>query len=82
MEAVHALLLICLWPVPQQHHVDDPSWEHIGIAINAAMRFHCHKPLPESSPIRGWKGLGSVTANDLNVTTQHMTWLACFDIST
>lgn len=82
IESVHALLLVCLWPVPQEHHFDDPSWEYIGLAINSAMRFNCHKPLSQSSPIRGWKVLGGAFANDLNITTQHTTWLACFNIST
>ena len=82
IESVHALLLVCLWPVPQEHHYDDPSWEHIGLAINAALRFNCHNPLPQNNPIRGWKVLGGASANDLSITTQHKTWLACFNIST
>lgn len=82
LEAVQAILVVCTWPIPQVHHTDDPCWEHIGLAINAAIRLHCHRPLPLNSPIRGWKGLGTVTANDLNVSTQHKTWLACVDLST
>ena len=82
IEVVHALLLLCLWPVPNTHGHKDPSWNYVSLAISAAIQLHCHKPLPECSAVADWASFGDTRPRDLSIPTQSLTWLSCFDIST
>lgn len=82
VEVIHALLLLCLWPVPNTRHLDDPAWSYIGIAINAAMQLQCHKPWQHDSTISHWRTMLTGSVRDSSIPTLSMTWLSCFDIST
>ncbi|KAI1874040.1 uncharacterized protein JN550_002619 [Neoarthrinium moseri] len=80
-EEVHALLLLCSWPIPRRRGSLDPGWDYVGIAVNACMRMGFHKPLSEPP--------GSLdTANSLRpshhveLEIQNLTWLGCFSIGT
>lgn len=78
IETIHALLLLCMWPIPQSRHFYNPAWNYIGLAINAAMQLNCHSPLGPASKTYGWKGLGHTAVNELSITDQSRTWLGCF----
>jgi hypothetical protein len=78
IETIHALLLLCLWPIPQSRHFYNPAWNYVGLAINAAMQLNCHSPLGPASKTDGWKGLGHIAVNELSITDQSRTWLGCF----
>ncbi|KAF2102002.1 hypothetical protein NA57DRAFT_53939 [Rhizodiscina lignyota] len=82
MEEVHAILLLCLWPIPKRLPSFDPSWSYIGIAVNACMRLTFHNASPEDINTRGWARWNSLCAN-VDVQTQRMTWvMGCFSIVT
>jgi hypothetical protein len=78
METIHALLLLCMWPIPQSRHFYNPAWNYVGLVINAAMQLSCHSPLGPSSKTDGWKGLGHIAADELSTADQSRTWLGCF----
>lgn len=57
IETIHALLLLCLWPVPQCQYFHNPAWNYAGLAIHAAMQLHCHSPSGSGREQNGWRGL-------------------------
>ena len=79
-EDIHALLLLCLWPVPRSQEKFDLSWNYIGSIINACLRMSFHKPLPPGHVAEAFKPF-SMPGNSTS-EMKSMTWLACFDIST
>lgn len=80
LEEIHALLLLTLWPVPKVRNSHDPSWNYMGLAIQAATSLNCHKPVASDSIAFHWKGTGDLSPADFDPATQAMTWLACFQI--
>jgi hypothetical protein len=77
-EEIHALLLLCLWPVPRQKRSLDPTWSYIGMAINACMNMGFHKP-----PLRGHRDWERLKEREMeNINIQSVTWLACFNVGT
>lgn len=82
IETIHALLLLCLWPIPQSRHFYNPAWNYAGLAIHAAMQLNCHSPLGPVSATNGWKGLGHVAVSELSTEDQARTWLGCFWVGT
>lgn len=77
LETIHALLLLCLWPIPQARHFSNPAWNYVGLVINAALQLNCHSPTGPRSETHGWKG-GDVAVYELSVQDQARTWLGCF----
>ena len=41
---LHAILIMCTWPLPVQSQWEDPTWMMSGLAINMAMTMGIHKP--------------------------------------
>ncbi|KAK9350933.1 transcriptional regulatory protein SEF1 [Lipomyces doorenjongii] len=82
IHVLHALLCLCLWPIPKLRQQFDPSWNYIGHAINAAMHLNCHIRCNLESPLSDWRGFGGFTMKDIGAHTRNLTWLACFDIGT
>ena len=82
VETIHALLLLCLWPVPQSRHFYNPAWNYVGLTISAAMQLNCHSPSGSSSGTNGWNGLGHTAASELSTIDQARTWLGCFWVGT
>lgn len=82
IETIHALLILCLWPLPQSRHFHNPAWNYIGLSISAAMQLNCHSPVPSGSEIEGWTGLGHVAVGELDMKDQARTWLGCFWVGT
>jgi len=82
IEILHALLLLCSWPIPKIRGIFDPSWNYSGLATNAAMQMGMHKPLSRYDWFQA--GLPEVTRNeDPSVTSRKrvMAWLSCFNIN-
>jgi hypothetical protein len=82
IETIHALLLLCLWPVPQTHYFSNPAWNYVGLAIHAATQLHCHSPLGAGRDSNAWPGFGLVAEGDVKVIDQAQTWLGCFRVGT
>lgn len=80
LEVAHALMILCLWPVPKLRNVYDPGWNYIGLAIQAATSLNCHHPLEAANPVAHYKGPGDTLAADLDPINQAMTWLYCYNI--
>lgn len=80
IEEIHALLLMCLWPIPRNRQQHDPAWNNIGLAIHAAKQINCHRPPPSDSIMSGWRGTSDQTANDIGQEIMSLTWIWCFKI--
>jgi hypothetical protein len=66
---VHALLLLCIWPLPYASLVDDPSWTFIGIAVQKGSQI-------------GLNGTRSIAWREKPLTDEtarslQSTWLVC-----
>lgn len=44
LSTIHAILIICTWPLPVQKQPDDPSWNYCGLITNAAVNIGLHQP--------------------------------------
>lgn len=82
MQVLHALLCLCLWPVPKLRHQFDPSWNYIGLAISAAMHLNYHLHFYQNSPLADWRAFGGYSKEDVGADIRNLTWLACFNIGT
>lgn len=80
LEVVHALLLLCLWPIPRLRNAYDPSWNYVALAISAASSLDCHSPLGKDMATSNFRGLADTTAAEMDPANQAMTWIACFEI--
>ncbi|KAI0424384.1 hypothetical protein F5Y09DRAFT_142822 [Xylaria sp. FL1042] len=80
---IHALLLLCLWPIPRRVEASNPTWNYIGLAVNACMRLDLNKatlrdPIePQSNPPEH-----DQRPEKISIQTRRLTWLACLAIST
>ena len=77
---LHALLILCLWPVTKLREAYDPSWTYIGIAIQGAVNMDLHVPAQTRGLNLEYIGLGDFAISDTGLRTRLMTWLSCFDI--
>jgi hypothetical protein len=77
VQDLHAIILICLWPLPVMSQPDDPSWNYIGLAINAAMQMGLHKPRCQ----QGLYGFGRTNAPQVSVEVKMMTWMTLFELN-
>ena len=82
IETIHALLLLCLWPISQSQYFQNPAWNYAGLAIHAAMQLNCHSPLGPVPEHQGWPGFGLVAEGEVDVVDQARTWLGCFRVGT
>ncbi|PMD36825.1 hypothetical protein L207DRAFT_636751 [Hyaloscypha variabilis F] len=78
IENVHAIILLCLWPIPRRRILHDPSWTYIGIAVNSSMTLNCHKPPAQKHTLLEMGDL----SGSVEVHTKYLTWLACFSVGT
>jgi len=74
LQAVQAILLLCVWPFPIRHERDDPSLNYCGLAISAAMQLGLHCP--------SYRNEYKISKTPESKTHSVVTWLACFQIST
>ncbi|KAF2105738.1 hypothetical protein BDV96DRAFT_356667 [Lophiotrema nucula] len=81
VEDIHALLCLCLWPIPQRRELDDPSWDYVGLAVNACVRMRLHTAHSQLQPSVGPADQQAAVAH-VSPRSRCMTWLACFCIST
>lgn len=82
LEIVHALLLLTLWPIPKMRNAYDPSWNYIGLAIQAAASLNCHSPLDRGHVTSNYRGYSDTAPADMEPPIQAMTWLYCFKMGT
>lgn len=80
IDLIHALLLLCLWPVTKLRESYDPGWTYIGIAVQAATQMDLHFPSQTGGLTRPWKGWGDFKSGDLSMTTRIRTWMGCFGV--
>lgn len=81
IETIHALLLLCLWPVTHSQYFHNPAWNYAGLAINAAMQLHCHNPMCTGEEHNWWPGFGLVAEGEVSLEDQARTWLGCFRVA-
>ncbi|KAI1379539.1 hypothetical protein F4677DRAFT_409609 [Hypoxylon crocopeplum] len=81
LQEIHALLLLSLWSLPSRIPVLDPTWTYVSIAVDTCVKMNFHKPLLEDHVAHGW-ATWLHASEDATVQDQHLTWLACFSIST
>lgn len=79
-ESVHALLILCSWPVPKLRRAYDPSWTYVGIAIHNAINMGLHRPCIPPELTKDWRGYGGFLMSDFSIETQVLTWLGCFSL--
>lgn len=76
---IQAILILCHWPHSGPRQSEDASWQYCGMALNSAMQMGLDKDQPEDiSP--GFHG--KFNLHETTPFSRHMTWLACFYIST
>lgn len=80
IHVVHALLLLCLWPIPRLRNAYDPSWNYVALATSAALALNCHAPLSKDAPTVHFRALTDMTAAEMDSANQAMTWIACYEI--
>ncbi|KAI0860821.1 hypothetical protein F4860DRAFT_477811 [Xylaria cubensis] len=81
---IHALLLLCLWPVPNRPEAISPTWNYISLAVGACIRLNLDKAAspnsvepPRSNPPRHQR-----RPDEAGIQVQRLTWLACLAITT
>ncbi|KAJ5097412.1 hypothetical protein N7456_008133 [Penicillium angulare] len=82
IKTIHALLLLCLWPIPQPQYLQNPAWNYIGLAINAAMQLHCHTLSEPDTEEGEWRGFAPTTDSKVTNETKSRTWLGCVKVGT
>lgn len=80
VEVVQALLLLCLWPISRLKEQDNPSWNYLGLAQNAALQMNLHSPIAKEAITGGWKGWGEVANKSYSPEYMSSNWLSCFDV--
>jgi len=80
LDVVHALILLCMWPVPKLRNAYDPSWNYIGLAIQAALSLNCHSPVAKNSVTSHYRAGADTAAAEMEPSNQAMTWLHCFEM--
>ncbi|KAI0438343.1 hypothetical protein F4803DRAFT_565356 [Xylaria telfairii] len=81
---IHALLLLCLWPVPNRPEAISPTWNYISLAVGACIRLNLDKAGPPH-PIelqRPYAPRPQRRPEELGIQTRRLTWLACLGITT
>ncbi|KAF4417803.1 transcription factor SEF1 [Fusarium acutatum] len=82
IEMMHALLCLCLWPVPKLRLWQDLSWGYIGLAVNSAMQLNCHLPSNPLLNAQIRRNASRRAVPNIDAAVRDTTWLACFDINT
>lgn len=77
IETIHALLLLCLWPVPRPHYFQNPAWNYVGLATHAAMQLQCHTALEPVHEQYQWPGFNLVVEGRVTAIEKAQTWLGC-----
>ncbi|KAI1354810.1 hypothetical protein F5Y01DRAFT_272766 [Xylaria sp. FL0043] len=80
---IHALLLLCLWPIPRRLEASNPTWNYIGLAVNACMRLDLNKAAT-GDPLESRSNTPEhdQRPEKISIQTRRLTWLACLAIST
>lgn len=68
LDVVHALILLCMWPVPKLRNAYDPSWNYIGLAIQAASSLNCHSPIAKNDVTAYYRGAADTAAAEMELS--------------
>ncbi|KAI1750338.1 hypothetical protein F4782DRAFT_253957 [Xylaria castorea] len=81
---IHALLLLCLWPVPNRPEAISPTWNYISLAVGACIRLNLDKAASPNSvePPRSNVPSYQRRLEEAGMQIQRLTWLACLAITT
>ncbi|KLP06737.1 uncharacterized protein FFB20_09334 [Fusarium fujikuroi] len=82
IEMMHALLCLCLWPVPKLRLWQDLSWGYIGLVVNSAMQLNCHLPSNPLLNIHLRRNASRRAVPNIDAAVRDTTWLACFEMNT
>lgn len=74
LSTIQGLLYISTWPIAVDYQARDPSWNLVGIAVNAALYSGLHKATHPHS----LRSVGVYGESPVRTTL----WLGCFYIST
>ena len=77
LSTLHAMLLLCLYPIPKLRNAHDPSWNYIGLCVQAAQTLDCHNPQLDT-PMKHYRGWADTAPFEMSPEIQAMTWLECF----
>ncbi|KAI0453792.1 hypothetical protein F5B21DRAFT_477908 [Xylaria acuta] len=81
---IHALLLLCLWPVPNRPEATSPTWNYVSLAVGACIRLNLDKAAPSNlvEPPRSNAPRHQRRPEEVGIQTRRLTWLACLAITT
>ncbi|KAI0483471.1 hypothetical protein F4859DRAFT_400179 [Xylaria cf. heliscus] len=81
---IHALLLLCLWPVPNRPESISPTWNYISLAVGACIRLNLDKaaPLNPVEPPRLNAPRHQRKPEEIGIQARRLTWLACLAVTT
>lgn len=72
MALVQSLLLICTWPFPTSSTATDPSYQYVGIAVQASLQLGLHRPSHQQDFLKY-----RVTLTQKQLAEREMLWVAC-----
>ncbi|OKL58168.1 hypothetical protein UA08_06411 [Talaromyces atroroseus] len=75
LSLIHALLLLCCWPLPFEGMNTDPSWVYCGSATHMALQMGIHRP----DRLREFRPHHQQTKEDVVMCSK--TWFSCFIIN-
>ncbi|KAJ3577348.1 hypothetical protein NPX13_g3217 [Xylaria arbuscula] len=73
MQSILALLILCVWPLPVDRQIKDPSWIYSGIATNSALYLGLHRATSQT--------LISKFTSPANSFEKITAWLGCFYVN-
>jgi hypothetical protein len=82
IETIHALLLLCLWPIPRRHYFDNPAWNYAGLATNAVIQLQCQCPMDYGDEQNAWPGFSPRAEDEVDMADRARPWLGCFRVGT
>jgi len=72
---IHAILILCFWPLPVNKQPDDPTWNYCGLITNAAINIGLHRPGRE-------REYGFPRSTERDIELRSRTWLQIFQLNT
>lgn len=82
IETIHALLLLCLWPVPRPRTSKNPTQDYLSLARDTAMQLNCHQISAMDSAQSRLSGFRDRTAESAANEAKARTWLGYVYVDT
>lgn len=74
LSTLHAVLILCYWPLPVPLQAQDATLNYLGLLTNAATQLGLHRPGCE-------KEFGFLRATSKDVELRTRTWLHIFQLN-